>query len=96
MEPILLGVNSLGVVGVAVFLHYLFKGLQTRIAALTTLAEEQKKTLETVRVRAAELDRLSDSYKKAVADFEEMGQKLEMRRNALVKELEEPNQRQGR
>lgn len=85
--------NLLGLGGVGIFLYYLFKGLKERIKTLTELAMEQHKTLEAVRARAEEMDRLKDSYKQALLDFEDMGHKLEQRRNELVKELEAANQR---
>jgi hypothetical protein len=67
-------------------------GLKQRINALTELAEEQRKTLETVRSRAEEYEKLSSGYKKAVSDYHEMGSKLDEKRNQLVKELEAANE----
>lgn len=85
--------NALGLVGLAIFLHFLFSGLQKRIENLKTLAEEQKQTLGAVRERAEEFDKLSKGYKQALSDFQEMGEKLEVRRTQLVKELEDANLR---
>jgi DNA repair exonuclease SbcCD ATPase subunit len=85
--------NFLGLGGVGVFLYYLFRGLKERIATLTELTQEQNRTLEAVRGRAEEMDRLSESYKRALLDFEEMGKKLEERRKELIKELEAASQR---
>jgi len=86
--------NFLGLGGLAVFLYYTFKGLHERIQNLEKLAEEQKKTLEAVRERAREMRKLSYEYKKSFSDFQEMGKKLEDRRNELVKELESINRKQ--
>lgn len=83
--------NSAGLVGVAGYMYWLFKGLRERVDNLKTLAEEQKATLQAVRDRAEEFDKLSQRYKAALSDFEEMGAKLEARRQQLVKELEDAN-----
>lgn len=93
MKEILDVLNLVGLGGVSVFLYYLFKGLRERITTLTQLAEEQKKTLEAVRTRAEEMDRLSSAYKQAVSDFQEMGEKLDLRRKELIQELEAANER---
>jgi DNA repair ATPase RecN len=85
--------NLVGLGGVGAFLYYLYKGLTERINSLTELANEQNKTLEAVRGRAEEFDKLSQSYKKALTDFQEMGDKLETRRQELIKELEDANTR---
>jgi hypothetical protein len=49
--------------------------------------------LEAVRTRAIEVDKLSKDYKQALLDFQEMGKKLDDRRNELVAELEFANKR---
>jgi hypothetical protein len=85
--------NLLGLGGLAIFIIWTIKGLNQRISALTQLAKEQSKTLETVRSRAQEFEKLSEGYKKALLDFEEMGEKIERKRGELVKELEEANKR---
>lgn len=85
--------NLMGLGGVAVFLYYLYRGLRERIKALAELAEEQHKTLEAVRTRAEEIDRLSGAYKQAVSDFQEIGEKLDVRRKELIQELEAANER---
>ena len=85
--------NFLGLGGLGFFLYYLIRGLRERIANLSTLAQEQKQTLDVVRERAIEIDKLSQHYKKAMTDFQDMGKILEDRRQELVKELEEANKR---
>lgn len=85
--------NLLGLGGLGLFLYYVIKGLTERVANLTDLANEQKATLEAVRARAIEMDRLSKDYKQALTDFQDMGKKLDERRNELVKELELANLR---
>jgi hypothetical protein len=70
----------------------MIKGLRERITNLTELAKEQQETLAAVRNRAEEADRLSKAYKEALLDFQEIGKKLDERRNELVKELEDANQ----
>ncbi|SRR6266540_3911289 len=96
LQTIISLLNLLGFGGVGVFLYYLYKGLKDRIDTLTELAQEQKHTLEAVRGRADEMDRLKESYKNIVSDFEEMGDKLKKRRQELVEELESANQRKDR
>ena len=81
--------NSLGLVGLAVFLYFVFSGFLKRIEGLKSLAEEQKKTLEAVRERAEEFDKLSRACKQALSDFQEMGAKIDARKNSLIKELED-------
>lgn len=93
LDTVISLLNLVGLGGVGVFLYYLIRGLRERIATLTELTQEQKKTLEAVRGRAEEMDRLSESYKRALIDFEEMGKKIEERRRELIKELEDANQR---
>jgi DNA repair exonuclease SbcCD ATPase subunit len=93
LQTIVSWLNIIGLGGVGIFLYYLYKGLSERINTLTEVAREQTKTLEAVRTRAEEMDRLRESYKQAVSDFQEMGDKLEQRRSELVKELEAANQR---
>jgi predicted nucleic acid-binding Zn-ribbon protein len=93
MEQIILILNSLGLAGLAYFLHSVFSGLKKRIDTLQTTVNEQKETLNAVRERADEFNRLSKGYKQALEDFEAMGQKLETRRKEVVDELEEANQR---
>lgn len=85
--------NLLGLGGLGLFLYYIIKSLKERVANLTELAKEQKDTLEAVRTRALEIERLSKDYKQALTDFQEMGKRLDERRNELVKELELANQR---
>ena len=80
--------NFAGLGGVGFFIYYLFKGLKERITNLSKLAEEQKQTLDAVRERAIEIDKLSQYYKQALEDFQDMGSKLENRRQELVSELE--------
>jgi DNA repair exonuclease SbcCD ATPase subunit len=93
MSPVLDLLNLVGLGGVALFLYYLYRGLRERIKALAELAEEQHKTLEAVRTRAEEMDRLSGAYKQAVSDFQEIGEKLDLRRKELIQELEAANER---
>jgi chromosome segregation ATPase len=69
------------------------KGLKERVANLTELAREQRDTLEAVRTRAVKMDKLSKDYKQALLDFQEMGKRLDERRNELVAELELANKR---
>jgi uncharacterized membrane protein YccC len=88
LNTILSSLNLLGLGGMGVFIFYLVKGLMERISSLTLLAEEQKKTLDAVRDRASETDKLSQSYKKALADFQDMGEKIEKRRRELIEEQE--------
>jgi hypothetical protein len=64
--------NLLGLGGLGLFLYYVIRGLKERVANLTDLAEEQKRTLEAVRTRALEIDRLSQDYKQALTDFQDM------------------------
>ncbi len=85
--------NTLGFAGVGIFLWFLYKGLNERINNLTLLTQEQSKTLEAVRDRATEIDRLKDLYKQAVTDISEMGEKLEKRRKELLTEYEKANER---
>ncbi len=85
--------NLLGLGGLGVGVYVVFRALQERINALTALAAEQTKTLDAVRARAEESDRLAETYKRAVFDYEELGQKLNERRNELVKELEDASAR---
>jgi hypothetical protein len=80
--------NFLGLGGLGLFIYYVIKGLKERIGNLTELAKEQKVTLDAVRERALEMDKLSKEYKQALTDFQDMGKKLDERRNELVKELE--------
>lgn len=71
----------------------MYKGLNDRVKNLTALTKEQKKTLEAVRERATEMDTWRRKYKELVQDFQELGGKLDARRNDLVKELEDANQK---
>lgn len=91
MQLVFLILNSLGLVGMGIFLFFVFRALKQEIAALRTLAEEQNQTLDVVRHRAEEFDRLSKGYKQALEDYEAMGKKLEARRTELVTELERAN-----
>lgn len=81
--------NSLGLLGLAFFLWFIWQGLKDRIKSLRDLTEEQGKTLEAVRERAQEFDRLSQRYKQALADFDDMTTRTEARRKQVVQELEE-------
>lgn len=63
LQAIISILNFLGLGGLGAFLYFLVKGLKERIISLTALANEQKMTLETVRDRAEEAGRLSQSYK---------------------------------
>lgn len=81
--------NFLGLGGIGLFIYYTFKGLNERITNLSKLAEEQRQTLDVVRERAGEYDKLSKCYKQTLEEFQEMGVKLEKRRKELVVELEE-------
>lgn len=83
--------NLLGLGGLAWFIYYVIKGLRERIQALTQLAEEQRHTLDVVRTRAVELDQLRKDYRQALDDFQDIGHKLEERRNAVIRELESAN-----
>jgi len=85
--------NSLGLGGVAIYLYFVLNGLKEKINTLQGTINAQKDTLEAVRERADEFNRLSKGYKQALDDFEQMGKKLDQRRQELVKELEEANQR---
>ena len=93
LTAIISGLNLLGLGGVGVFLYYLFKGLSEKIKTLTEITKEQEKTLAVVRDRAVELEKWRDEYKRMVSDFQDIGSKLDIRRNALVKELEEANRK---
>jgi len=85
--------NLAGLSGVGFFIYYLFKGLKERIGNLSKLAEEQRQTLDVVRERAIEVDKLSKYYKQTLEDFQDMGTKLEKRRNELIEELENVSKR---
>lgn len=89
MEVALSILNSLGLAGLGVFLWFIWQGLKDRIKSLRELTEEQGRTLEAVRERAQEFDRLSQRYKQALADFDEMTTKTEARRKQVVHELED-------
>jgi hypothetical protein len=93
LTTIISALNLLGLGGLSLFIYYVIKGLRERVANLTELAREQKDTLEAVRTRAVEMDKLSKDYKQALTDFQKMGKRLDERRNELVKELELANQR---
>lgn len=93
MQLVFAILNSLGLVGLGAFLWFIWRGLRDRIHTLQELAGEQTRTLTVVRERADEFDRLSQRYKKALSDFDEMGAKTEARRLQLVRELEEANKR---
>jgi hypothetical protein len=80
--------NLLGYEGLGLFIYYVIRGLKERIGNLTELAKEQKVTLDVVRARALEMDKLSKDYKEALMDFQDIGKKSDERRNKLVKELE--------
>ncbi|HTY22241.1 MAG TPA: hypothetical protein VMC85_03870 [Desulfomonilaceae bacterium] len=80
--------DLLGLGGLGLFIYFVVKGMRERIGNLTQLANEQKVTLDAVRERALEMDKLSKDYKQALTDFQDMGKKLDERRNELVKELE--------
>ena len=80
--------NFVGLGGVGIFIYYVYKGLKERIRSLSELAEEQKQTLEAVRERAIEIDKLSQYYKKAMEDFQNMGSMIENRRQELINEME--------
>ncbi len=58
MELVFCILNSLGLVGLALFIYWSFKGMKERIDNLKLLAKEQKDTLEAVRDRADEFFRL--------------------------------------
>ena len=83
--------NPLGLGGLGVFIYWLVRGLSQRVSALTQLVNDQKDTLKAVRARANEMERLSGAYKKALCDYEKMGQKIDHRRDTLLRELEEDN-----
>jgi hypothetical protein len=91
IATIVSALNLLGLGGLGLFIYYVVKGLRERIQALTDLASEQSKTLDVVRTRALELDQLRKDYKQAVDDFQDIGHKLEERRNAVIRELEAAN-----
>ena len=80
--------SSLNVLGLIGF-GFLVKGLKERIDNLTSLAKEQKETLEAVRERAAELDQLRKDYRQGVDDFLDLGKKLNELRSDVVNELEQ-------
>jgi hypothetical protein len=88
MQAAILLLNALGLPVLAVCLFFAWKALNDRITNLTTLAREQKETLEAVRSRATELDQMRKDYKQGLEDFQELGVKLNERRNELVKEYE--------
>ncbi len=83
--------NFLGLGGVGFFIFYFIKGLNQRISTLTALAEEQKKALEAARDRATEIEKLNKSYKESLDNFNDMGKKLEERRQELLQEIEIDN-----
>ena len=93
LSAIISGLNLLGLGGVGVFIYYLFKGLTQKIKTLTEISEEQEKTLAVVRDRALELEKWREEYKRMVSDFQDIGSKLDQRRNNLVQELEDANRR---
>lgn len=93
MELVFSILNTLGLAGVAIYLYFVLTGLKDKINTLQGTINAQKETLEAVRERADEFNRLSQGYKQALDDFEQMGKKLDERRKELVKELEEANQR---
>ena len=82
--------SSLSLLGLIVA-GYFVKGLRERIDNLTTLAKEQKETLEAIRSRATELDQLRKDYKQGLEDFQDLGKKIDERRAVLVTELEQAN-----
>lgn len=85
--------NFLGLGGVGIFIYYLFKGLSQRIKTLTEITKEQDKTLQIVRERALEMERWREDYKKIIDDFQDLGSKLDARRNELINELEDANKK---
>jgi len=93
MEIAISILNTLGLGGVAVYIYFVFSGLKDKINTLQGTIDAQKETLEAVRERAEEFNRLSKGYKQALDDFEQMGKKIDERRQELVKELEQANQR---
>lgn len=93
MELAISILNTLGLGGVAIYLYFVLTGLKDKINTLQGTIDAQKETLEAVRERAEEFNRLSKGYKQALDDFEHMGKKIDERRQELVKELEQANQR---
>lgn len=89
LNTIISALNLFGIGGMGLFIYYLIKGLKERINSLSELAEEQQKTLVVVKDRAEETDKLSQYYKKALEDFQDMGQKIEERRKELIREQED-------
>jgi hypothetical protein len=88
MQLVISVLNLLGLGGLALFIYFVWKGLRERIANLTALANEQKETLDAVRARATELDQLRKDYRQGLDDFQELGKRIDERRNELVNELE--------
>ncbi len=85
--------NALGLGGLAVFIFFVFRSLGEKVSALQATVEEQNRTLKAARERAEELDRLRKHYKEAMADFQDLGAKIEQRRKLLISELETESER---
>ncbi len=77
----LLVFNSAGLGGLGIALFFAWKALNNQIKTLQA-------TLDAAKQRADEFEKLSEGYKKAVDDFNDMGEKLQSRREAVVREYE--------
>jgi len=84
LSAIISALNLVGLGGVGLFLYYLFKGLNERIKTLTDISKEQEKILAVVRQRAEEMEQWRKEYKFLVEDFQDLGKRLDTRRNELV------------
>jgi len=92
MKEIVSVLNLIGLGGVGFFIYYLFKGLNQRINTLTEITKEQDKVLAVVRERAGEMQEWRKDYRTLFDEFQEIGAKLDARKNRLIKELEDANQ----
>jgi len=87
-SPIWTYLNSFGLLGIAIFINYTYKGLKMQIAGLEELKKTQKETLEAVKEKANASEELSKKYKTAFDDFKEMNDEINKRYKEKISELE--------